>query len=146
LKKYLNNNIFKLICYHPACYKVKYHKEYLSRRKMMRKYCALIFLVTLFLCASNLMAGDGDEKPVFQSLNCGICHKADTGKAYPSLKEIAGAYNGDKEKLEKYLKGNGEPIFNQEKGKSMERYIEKTKALSDDELKSLVDFILNHKE
>lgn len=112
----------------------------------MRKYSALILLAILFFCVSNLMAGDGDEKPVFKSLRCNICHKADTGRAYPSLKEIATVYKGDSEKLEKYLQGDAEPIVNKEKGKTMERYIEKTKALSEEELKTLVDFILSHKE
>ena len=112
----------------------------------MRKNSALILLAILFFCASSLMAGDGDEKPVFKSLKCNICHKADTGRAYPSLKDIATAYNGDSKKLEKYLQGDSEPIVNKEKGKSMERYIEKTKALSEDEMKTLVDFILSHKD
>ena len=112
----------------------------------MKKISVLILLAILFFCTSNLVAGDGDEKPVFKSLKCGICHKADTGRAYPSLKAIATTYKGDNEKLEKYLKGNAEPIVNQENGKKMERYIEKTKALSEEELKQLVEFILSYKE
>lgn len=112
----------------------------------MKKYSALILFAILFFCVSNLMAGDGGEESVFKSLKCGICHKADTGKAYPSLKEIAGDYNGNSEELEKYLKGNAEPIVNQEKSMTMGKYIEKTKALSDDDIKALVEFILSHKE
>lgn len=110
----------------------------------MRKYSTLVLFAVLVFCVFNVAAED--EKPVFKSLRCGICHKADTGRAYPSLKEIAAVYNGDSKKLEKYLQGGAEPIVNKAKGKSMERYIEKTKALSEEELKSLVDFILSHKE
>ena len=110
----------------------------------MRKYSVLIFLVVLVCCTLNVDAGD--EQPVFESLRCGICHKADTGKAFPSLKEISSTYKGDNKKLEEYLQGKADPIVNQKKGVIMNRYIEKTKALSKDELKSLVDFILSHKE
>ena len=110
----------------------------------MRKYYALILLSILFFCAFNVQAGD--EEPVFETLRCGICHKADTGKSFPSLKEIAMAYNGDQEKMISYLKGESDPIVNQEKSKTMERYIVKTKALSEDEQKSLAEFILKHNE
>jgi cytochrome c551/c552 len=110
----------------------------------MRKYSAVILLAIFGFCAFNVVAED--EKPVFKSLRCNICHKADTGKAYPSLKEIAKVYKGDGEKLEKYLKGDAEPIVNKEKGKSMDKYLEKTKALSEDEMKELVDYILSNKE
>lgn len=108
----------------------------------MRKYSTVILLVIFSFCAFNVVADD--EKPVFNSLKCNICHKPDTGKAYPSLKEIATGYNGDQEKLTSYLQGKSEPILNKKKGKSMERYIEKTKALSEDEMKSLVEYILSH--
>jgi len=110
----------------------------------MRKYSALILFASLFFCAFYVQASD--EEPVFETLRCGICHKADTGKSFPSLKEIAKAYNGDKEKMISYLKGESDPIVNQEKSKTMERYIVKAKALSEDEQKSLAEFILNHKD
>lgn len=110
----------------------------------MKKHSALIVFVILIFCAFNVTAEE--EKPIFKSLRCNICHKADTGRAYPSLKEITKVYNGDSKKLEKYLQGKAEPIVNKEKGKSMDRYIEKTKALSDEEMKSLVDYILSNKE
>ncbi len=108
----------------------------------MKKYSVLIILVILFFCASNIMAGDDDEKTVFKSLKCGICHKVDTGKAYPSLREIATVYNGDREKLISYLQGKSAAIVNEEKSKTMEKYLEKTKALSDDELKSLAEYMM----
>jgi cytochrome c551/c552 len=109
----------------------------------MRRYHGMILLVVLFFCAFN--AAGADEKPIFNALNCGICHKADTGKAFPSLVEIAKAYNGDKEKLTGYLQGKSDAIINTEKAKSMEKYIEKTKALPQEDLGALADFILSNK-
>ncbi|MBN1903641.1 MAG: c-type cytochrome [Deltaproteobacteria bacterium] len=110
----------------------------------MTRYHGMILSAILFFCAFN--AAGADEKPVYKALNCGICHKADTGKTYPSLIEITKAYNGDKDMLIKYFQGKSEPIMNIEKAKSMEKYLEKTKALSEDELNSLVEFILSHEE
>ena len=110
----------------------------------MRKYSVLILFAIMFFCAIYVQAGD--ENPVFDSLRCGICQKADSGKAYPSLNEITKAYNDDQWKIIRYLKGESDPIVNQEKSKTMENYREKTKSLSDDEVKSLADFILSHKE
>lgn len=106
----------------------------------MKKYSALMLSAVLFFCVFNAAAED--EKPVFKSLRCGMCHKADTGKSYPSLKEITEVYKGDQEKLISYLLGKSEPIVNKEKSKTMERYIEKTKALSEEELKSLAEYMM----
>ena len=108
----------------------------------MKKYSALIIPAILFFCASNIMAGNDDEKTVFNTLKCGICHKVDTGKAYPSLKEIAKAYNGDREKLISYLQGKSAAIVNEAKSRTMEKYLEKTKALSEDEIKSLAEYMM----
>jgi cytochrome c551/c552 len=119
-------------------------KTYLLWRHTMKKVTILILFMILTFCA--FIATGEEEKPIFKSLNCGICHKADTGKAYPSLIEITKAYNGDKDKLIKYFQGKSEPIMNLEKAKSMEKFLEKTKALSEDELNSLVEFILSHEE
>ncbi|MDM7919303.1 MAG: c-type cytochrome [Methanosarcina sp.] len=110
----------------------------------MKNYFILILFTILIFCSFS--AAGADEKSVYDTLKCGICHKADTGKAYPSLIEITKAYSGDKEKLTSYFQGKSGPIVNTEKAKSMDKYIEKTKALSADDLNSLVDFILSHKE
>jgi len=116
----------------------------ISRRKMMSKFSVPVLIAVLFFFAFNVAAKD--ENPVFKSLHCGICHKVDTGKVYPSIKEIAVAYKGDSAKLEKYLQGEADSIVNQEKSKTMERYIEKTKALSEDDRKSLAGYILSCKD
>jgi cytochrome c551/c552 len=110
----------------------------------MKNYFILILFAALILCSFS--ATGADEKSIYDNLKCGICHKADTGKTYPSLIEISKAYSGDKEKLKGYLQGRSDPIMNIEKAKSMEKFLEKTKTLSEDELNSLAEFILSHEE
>jgi cytochrome c len=57
----------------------------------------------------------------------------------PSLTEISQAYQGKEEQLVKYLKGESEAIVMPEKSNLMKRKIEKTKMLSEADLKALVD-------
>jgi cytochrome c551/c552 len=80
----------------------------------------------------------------FESLYCGGCHKADISNTSPSLKEMAGAYQGKEDQLIKYLNGEAEPIVKPAEGMLMKRGIEKTKALSDADRKALADFIMGH--
>jgi cytochrome c len=108
------------------------------------KYLYLVVVVCFLLTAVEVKAEEGEE--LFKSLRCGICHKPDTGKSIPSLKEIARSYTGKENRLSSYLNGEAEALINPEKGGMMKRYIEKTKALSGDERKSLADFILGHKD
>ena len=110
----------------------------------MKKSSALILFAILFFWAFNTQAADPAQETQFEALRCAICHKADTGKVFPSLKEIAKAYNGNEEKLIGYLKGNSDPIVKPEKSQTMARFLEKIKGLSEDQFKSLADFILSH--
>ncbi|MFZ0448028.1 MAG: c-type cytochrome [Desulfatiglandaceae bacterium] len=109
----------------------------------MRKLI-LIVIVGLVFLAVNVAAEEGDS--IFKSHHCGICHKLDTGKANPSLREIAQSYQGKEERLISFFKGESESIIRPEKGMAMKRYIEKTKALSDSDRKALADYLLSHKE
>jgi cytochrome c551/c552 len=104
----------------------------------------IVILAVLVLVAFHVqaMAGQG----VFDSLHCGNCHKVDTGKTNPSLKEIARSYKGKENQLANYLRGETESIVNPGKGAMMKRYIEKTKTLTEDERKALADFILGHQD
>jgi cytochrome c551/c552 len=104
----------------------------------------LIVIVGLMFLAANVSAEEGGS--IFSSHHCGTCHKLDTGKANPSLKEIAQGYQGKEERLISFLKGESEPIIRPEKGAMMKRYLKKTKALSDSERKALADYLLSHKE
>jgi len=106
----------------------------------------LIFIAVagLVFLAVNVAAEDGES--IFSSHHCRTCHKLDTGKANPSLREIAQGYQGKEERLISFFKGESEPIIRPEKGAVMKRYLKKTKALSDSERKALADYLLSHKE
>lgn len=97
-------------------------------------------ILGLLLASATGWGGQGEE--MFTALRCGSCHKPETGKTNPSLKQIAQAYQGKKDLLMKYLEGESEPIIKPEKAGMMKRYIEKTKVLSDKERKALADFIV----
>ena len=90
---------------------------------------------------STAFADDGEA--IFKSQGCMSCHKKEsTSKVNPSLTDIATAYQGKEEQLIKYLQGESEAIVKPEKANLMKRHIEKTKILSEADLKTLVDFLL----
>ena len=94
------------------------------------------------MVAMNTARADEGET-IFKSQGCTSCHKKEsTSKVNPSLVEISTAYQGKEEQLVKYLKGESEAIVRPEKANLMKRYIEKTKMLSEADLKALVDFLL----
>ena len=105
----------------------------------MKKIGLVLVVASLWLAANVLAEQQGG---IFESLHCGGCHKADTSNAFPSLKEVAGAYQGKEAQLIKYLNGEADPIVQPAKAKIMQRYIEKTKALSDADRRALADFIM----
>ena len=106
------------------------------------KYFLAIAVAAFFLTGLNVYAEDGEG--TFKSLHCNICHKPDTGKTFPSLKDIAAAYKGREDQLLKYFKGESESVVNPQKMGSMKSFIEKTKKLEDDQRQGLADFILSH--
>ena len=108
------------------------------------KRVTFTFLVTCLWLAVNVGAEQGGA--VFESLHCGGCHRADASNASPSLKEVAGAYQGKEDQLIKYLNGEAGPIVKPAQGNVMNRPIEKTKALSDADRKALADFIMGKKK
>jgi len=104
----------------------------------------VVFLVAvgLILASASVLAGQGEE--IFKAQRCNSCHKPETGKVNPSLKEIAQAYQGNEDQLINYLKDEGESIIKPEKGKIMKKYLEKTKALSAEDRKALADFMMGN--
>jgi cytochrome c551/c552 len=114
----------------------------------MKKYliAAIIIMGILILGLQSSDIRAENSNTIFESLRCGTCHKPNTGKAFPSLKEIVKAYDGNEGRLISYLQGETGPIVKKEKVELMKRYIEKTKALSREDIKSLVDYILNFKD
>ena len=107
----------------------------------MRK--TLFFIVAIPVLASISMAGETGEA-IFEAQRCGACHKPDTGKMNPSLKEIAQAYQGKEEQLIKYLRGEADSIIKPDKASVMSRAVEKTKGLSDEDRKALADFMMRY--
>lgn len=98
------------------------------------------FLAMTWVCLAE------QQGNIFTSLHCGACHKAEEStKAFPSLKEIEKAYEGKEAQLAAYFQGKGQSLVRPDEASRMGKYIEKTKALSDADRKTLVDFIMRHK-
>ncbi len=99
---------------------------------------ALGFAITV----SGAMAADGEA--LFKSAGCTSCHKPNTETVGPSLKKIAQAYKGKEGELFKFMKGEAKPIVDPAKFGIMKPFVEKTKKMSDDEVKAIADYILKH--
>jgi cytochrome c len=104
---------------------------------------SLFLLIALSGLAAVSIAGEAGEA-IFEAQRCGACHKPDTGQMNPSLKEIAQAYQGKEEQLIKYLRGEAEPSIRPGKAAVMNRPLEKTKGLSDEDRKALTDFMMRY--
>ncbi|MBX0311152.1 MAG: c-type cytochrome [Sulfurihydrogenibium sp.] len=104
-------------------------------------------LVLSALSVAVLAAGSfaADGKALFQQKGCTACHQADKDTVGPALKKIAAAYKGKEADLIKFLKGQGKAIVDPAKESMMKPNLNTTKAMKDDELKALAQFILSHK-
>jgi cytochrome c len=104
-------------------------------------------LVLSALSVAVLAAGSfaADGKALFQQKGCTACHQAAADTVGPALKKIAGAYAGKEADLIKFLKGQGKAIVDPAKEAVMKPNLNTTKAMKDDELKALAQFILSHK-
>ncbi|RUM60333.1 MAG: cytochrome C552 [Persephonella sp.] len=100
-------------------------------------------LAGLTLITGSVLAGDGQS--IFQSKGCAACHQAQVDTVGPSLKNIAKAYNGKKEDLIKFLKGEVKPKVWPDKFPMMQPQLNTTKALSKKDLEALADYILSNK-
>jgi cytochrome c551/c552 len=107
----------------------------------MRKHSIAVFGAILLTAVT---AGAQQEGTIFHSQGCATCHKTEVSKTYPSLQDIAHAYQGNEDQLLGYLKGEAQAIIEPTEASRMKRYIEKTKSLSDAERKALADFIMSH--
>jgi len=106
------------------------------------KRIGIWLIIAVCMVAMNTAWAD-EGVTIFKSQGCMSCHKKEsTSKVNPSLTDIATAYQGKEEQLIKYLKGDSEAIVRPEKANLMKRYIEKTKMLSEADLKALVDYLL----
>ncbi len=100
-------------------------------------------LTGLTLMAGSVLAADG--KAVFQSKGCTACHQPQVDTVGPALKKIAKAYDGKKEELIKFLKGEAKPKVWPDKFPMMQPQLNTTKALSKGDLEALADYILSNK-
>ena len=104
----------------------------------MKKVGIWIISVVCIVGMNTARADEGET--IFKSLGCMSCHKKEsTSKVNPPLIEISTAYQGKEAQLIKYLKGESEAIVRPEKSNPMKPKIEKTKMLSEADLKALVD-------
>jgi len=105
------------------------------------------FWIIGIVCMVAMNAAGADEgETIFKSQGCMLCHKKQSSsKVNPSLIEISMAYQGKEAQLINYLKGESDAIIRPDKASRMRRHIEKTKKLSDADLKSLVDYVLHPK-
>ncbi|UCD81225.1 MAG: c-type cytochrome [Desulfobacterales bacterium] len=107
----------------------------------MRHIGIWIISAVCILAIGTAYADDGEA--IFKSQGCATCHKkVGTSKVNPSLSEISQAYQGKEEQLIKYLKGESEAIVRPEKSGLMKRQLEKTKKLSEADLKLLAGYML----
>lgn len=85
-----------------------------------------------------------DGKILFKQKGCTACHGPNM--IGPAVEKIASAYQGRENDLIKFLKGQGEAIVDPKNKSWMKSQIEKTKSMSDEELKALVKFILSNNQ
>ncbi len=86
-----------------------------------------------------------DGRKLFSSKGCTVCHKEKLDTVGPSLAKISSKYNGDKDKLIKFLKGKHPAIVDPARYTMMKPQISITKQMSDAELDALADYILGVK-
>jgi cytochrome c len=106
------------------------------------KQIGIWIIGAVFIVAfSTAWAEDGAA--IFKAHGCTVCHKKhSSSKVNPPLTEIAAAYQGKQDQLIQYLNGESEAIVRPQKSHIMKRYIQRTKALSDEERKALADFLI----
>lgn len=76
--------------------------------------------------------------------NCASCHQVDTKSVGPSIQEIAKIYKDKNADIIAFLKGEGEPIVDPSQYEVMKTNFAITKAMSDEELKSLEAYIYSN--
>ena len=84
------------------------------------------------ISGQELFEGDG---------NCIACHQTEQTIIGPSLQEIAKIYKLKNASIVSFLKEESEPIIDPSKYEIMKTNFAITKAMSDDELKAIEDYI-----
>ena len=93
------------------------------------------------VASENLAKGE----KLFKDKGCVVCHQLNTKLVGPALKEVSKAYAGDKEKLNSFLKGDSKSIIDPAQHAIMEPQILITKAMSEADRMSIVEYLLSVK-
>ena len=92
---------------------------------------------------SSETVGSGEK--LYKDKGCLVCHQLNRKLVGPAVKDIAAAYSGNKAGLTAYLKGEGKSIVDPSQFSVMQPQLAITKALPDEELDAIVDYILSIK-
>ena len=84
-------------------------------------------------------------KELYTAKGCVACHQLETKTVGPSIKDIAAAYDGNKDGLIAFLKEEAEAIVDPAQAAVMKPQLAVTKALPTEELNAIVDYILESK-
>lgn len=102
---------------------------------------SMLLTTSLFSTCANAQSTNG--KAIFDSKNCGLCHKKDVDTVGPSIKTISKAYASKQKELMSYLQSNGTPIIAPERATVMNPQLAKIKTLSEDDMKDLTKYIVS---
>ena len=113
------------------------------------KNAALILCTVVMAGIIVSKEGASEEKKgglvLYEQRGCGACHDRTrdqtTYRLGPSLEQIAEAYKGREDDLEKFLKGGCEPVVDETGYEVMHGEIVKLKGLSDSQIKDLREYI-----
>ncbi|NPA16107.1 MAG: c-type cytochrome [Aquificae bacterium] len=101
-----------------------------------------VILVLLGTGLISSYASGIDGKEIFEKNQCAICHKETKDSVGPSLRTIAEFYKNNPRQLIEFLKGQADPIIWPDKFNTMKPQMGKLKAMSDEEIKALADYML----
>jgi cytochrome c len=119
----------------------------------MKKIVLFFFLLFLISCKKESEESFGKTgsdsskekisgKELFENKgNCVACHKPDQKIIGPSLEEIAKIYKEQNGDIIDFLKNDAKPIVDPSQYEVMKTNFSITKAMSDDELKALEEYI-----
>ena len=108
---------------------------------MQKLIFTIIFTASLLSTCANAQNTNG--KAIFDSKNCGLCHKKDLDNIGPSLKTISKAYSSKQKELMSYLQSNSAPIIAPKRAAVMNPQLAKIKTLSEKDIKDLTIYFIS---
>lgn len=108
---------------------------------MQKLIFAILLISSVLLTSANAKNTNGEA--IFNSKNCGLCHKKNVEAVGPSLKTIAKAYASKQKELMSYLQSNGTPIVAPKRAAVMNPQLAKIKTLSEKDMKDLTTYIIS---